>query len=217
MKNVIFDMDGVIFDTERLMQKFWLMAAEEYHLPGMAEIYPSFIGKNNAGIEEALVNKYGAQAPCREVVNRVVRLMRSHIREFGPPLKPYVKELLTFLKSNGYRVALASSTLTELVKAELATAQIDTYFDAILGGDMVQHGKPAPDIFLAACAALGALPEEAYVVEDSYNGIRSAYAAGAKPIMVPDILQPTPEIRQLCCQVLENLTELELFLKKQEE
>lgn len=217
MKNIIFDMDGVIFDTERLMEKFWLTAAQEYHLSEMAEIYPSFIGKNNAGIEEALVNKYGVQAPCREVINRVVQLMRSHIREFGPPLKPYVKELLSFLKTNGYRISLASSSLTELVKSELATAQIDTYFDAVLGGDMVQHGKPAPDIFLAACDALNALPQDAYVIEDSFNGILAAYAAGAKPIMIPDILPPTPEIRQRCVQVLKSLKELELYLREQEQ
>ena len=126
-------------------------------------------------------------------------------------MKPGVNELLEFLSENGIKTALASSTKTETVKNQLRDAGILKYFTVVVGGDMVSHSKPNPEIFLQAADKLGVDPAKTYIIEDSFNGIKAAYAAGAKPLMVPDMIEPDEEIEKLCHKIFVNLHEVRDF------
>ena len=209
---VIFDMDGVIFDTEHLAMNLWIQAADELGIPGIAEIYPSVIGTTTVRTHEILAEYYGVSFPREEFDRRIRELYHEHYDREGLPVKPGVPELLASLAANHVPLALASSTHSDLVRRELRDAGFLDYFDVVIGGDMVTHSKPHPEIFLRAAAALHAAPENCYVIEDSFNGIRAAAAAGAHPLMVPDLLQPTEEIRALTEQVFPSLYELLSFL-----
>ena len=209
---VIFDMDGVIFDTEHLAMRLWIQAADELGIPGIAEIYPSVIGTTTTRTHEILAERYGASLPWEAFDSRIRDLYHEHYEREGLPVKPGVPELLASLAANHVPLALASSTHSDLVRQELRDAGFLDYFDVVIGGDMVTHSKPHPEIFLRAAAALHAAPENCYVIEDSFNGIRAAAAAGAHSLMVPDLLQPTEEIRALSEQVFPSLHELLSFL-----
>lgn len=128
-------------------------------------------------------------------------------------MKPGVVELLTFLKEEGEKIALASSTRRQTVTNQLRDAGILDFFDQVICGDMVERSKPAPDIFLKACEELGVKPERAYAIEDSYNGIRAAHAGKLHPIMVPDLLPETAEMQEKAEVVLSSLLEVISYLK----
>ena len=124
------------------------------------------------------------------------------------PVKEGAHELLTYLKSHGYKIAMATSTPWDTVKEHLARTGMTDYFDAVITGDMVEHGKPAPDIYLMAAERLGVAPQNCIGVEDSLSGIRAIHAAGIRAIMVPDLIEPTPEVEALLWKKCERLTEI---------
>ena len=128
-------------------------------------------------------------------------------------MKPGVTGLLQTLKKNGRKVALASSTRKAVVEQELRDAGILPYFDRVICGDMVKRSKPEPDIYLEACRQIHVMPEQAYAIEDSYNGIRSAHAAGLHPIMVPDLMEVTEEMKSLAEEILGSLCAVQEFLQ----
>ena len=130
----------------------------------------------------------------------------------GLPLKKGAVELLSWLKEQNALLALASSTKRSLVIQELTDAGLLDYFSVITGGDQISHSKPDPEIYLKACEKLGIDPKEAYAVEDSYNGIRSAFSAGMKPLMVPDLLPPTGEMEEKAHRIFDDLLEVRDFL-----
>ena len=202
---VIFDMDGVIFDSERLVIECWQVIADKYNIPDIVEICMRVQGNNRVETAKRFREKYGNDFPYEIYKNEVTALFRERYGNGKLPLKPGVVEILTELKRKRVPLALASSTRTDIVKLELDEAHLLPYFDAVLGGDMAPRSKPEPDIFLAAAAALGAEPKCCYVLEDSYNGIRAAHRAGMHPIMIPDMQQPTEEIRGLAEVILDNL------------
>lgn len=198
---VIFDMDGVLFDSESVYIEGYVRYASEYE--DIRETSLSCIGANGIRTREIFMEKYGDSFPFDEYYRKV----KAYVQSNPIPLKPYVFEIMDRLKSNGIPIALASSTSTASVMRMLDEAGLTRYFDVIICGDMVSHSKPHPEIFLAAAGRLGAEPEDCCVIEDSYNGIRSAHNAGMHPIMVPDILQPDEEISGLAEVVLPSLRE----------
>lgn len=208
IRSVVFDMDGVLFDTERLSQHYWGKAGNEVGLPGMdVEIY-AYLGINSRASEVMFERDHGDVMSYAQW-NKLVRgYSADHIAQHGVPVKDGVRELLAYLKEQGIAVALATSSARPLAEKYLVQSDIIGYFDQIVTGDMVQNGKPAPDIYLMACEKLGTSPAEAVAVEDSYNGIRSAAAAGMLPVMVPDLLEPTDEMRALSAAVLPGLTDV---------
>ena len=211
--SVIFDMDGVIFDTERLMLKCWQKACAEYGINDIEKIYPACIGTTSSVTISLFDDYYEHRYPFSDIQSKASDYMREHIDHFGPPVMPFAPELLSQLHEQGFQIALASSTVSELIKKELSKAGLDQYFKTIIGGDMIEHGKPAPDIFLLACRKLGRDPADVYVIEDSENGIRAAHAAGAMPIMVPDMIIPSDEVASMCTQILKNLEAVWEFLQ----
>lgn len=214
-KVVVFDMDGILFDTENLYIKCWIQLAETYELGDIEAALRECIGTNEQKTEEILKSHYGEKFDLAFYQAQVKEEFLKYIGQQGMPMKVGVHELLTYLKENGYKVGLASSTKVEAVKSELKMAGIIQYFEVIVGGDMVKESKPSPEIYLLACKELGVNPKEAIAIEDSLNGIRAAYAAGMKPIMVPDLVEPTKEIQEMLYQKCSSLLEVRDFLIKQ--
>lgn len=210
---VVFDMDGVLFDTERLCQDSWLAVADEDGLPDMDEIFPRCIGLNANDSRRIVMEAYGEDFDYEGFRQRASAWFWDYIEKNGLPIKPGVREILAWLKENGWLVGLASSTRRSSVLNHLEQAGIREYFSAVVTGDMVEHSKPQPDIYLMACRELGAEPGQAYAIEDSPNGIRSAYAAGMTPLMVPDMIAPDEEMVRLSRRIFKDLWEVLSFLK----
>lgn len=209
---VIFDMDGVIFDSERLVILCWKVVAEKYGIENIEEACRECLGLNREAAKEKMLLRYGADFPYDEYKKEMSDLFHSRYSGGRLPLKTGVVELLTYLKEQGIAVALASSTRSEVVLAELRDGGILPFFDKVICGDMVKRSKPAPDIYLKACEELQVEPERAYAIEDSYNGIRAAHSGGLRPIMVPDLAEPTEEMRELAEVILPDLVEVRKVL-----
>ena len=208
MKSFIFDMDGVIFDSESLFIDCCVEAAGKLGMKGIVETCYRCIGVTTAVTRQILVDTYGDEALVDEFRARCVELFMEKFRAGQLLMKPGVKELLRALKDRGCRTAIASSTRTDVVERELTDAGIRPFFDQVIGGDQVSRSKPNPDIFLRAAEALAEAPERCVVIEDSYNGIRAAKAAGMTAIMVPDLLQPDEEMRELADAICPSLTHI---------
>lgn len=211
-KAVVFDMDGVIFDSERAVMQCWKEVASRHNIPDIEKAILACTGTTMVRTREIMLNLYGADFPYDEYANESSAIFHSRYDGGRLPMKPGVKELLTFLKEHNKKIALASSTRQQVVTDELRDAGIIEYFDRIICGDMVSRSKPAPDIFLKACEELNISPSDSYAIEDSYNGIRAAHAGGLHPIMVPDLLPADEEMQSLAEIVLPSLTSIMEYL-----
>lgn len=210
---VVFDMDGVIFDTERLVIEFWKEVAKKHNIPNVEHTCIQCLGTNRVRTREIFLENYGADFPYDPYRAEVTELFNTHYKGVPLPTKPGIRELLSYLQEQDIKVGLASSTAQHLVRDEIGTAGLLPYFQTLVCGDMVEHSKPAPDIFLKACEILNADPTKSIAIEDSFNGIRSAHCAGMTPIMVPDQVQPTDEIRALAFHVMPSLLDVLNWLK----
>ena len=205
---VIFDMDGVIFDSERLVLECWEEVGVKYHLEGMREAFLPCIGTNSVKTKEIMLERYGMDFPYDEFTREASILFHGIADQGGLPVKTGVRELLTYLKGHEVPIAIASSTRLAVVTQELVQAELYEFFSVVMGGDQLKRSKPEPDIYLMTCEKLGVRPAHAYAIEDSYNGVRSAHSAGMKPIMVPDMLSPTEEMREKSVIILDNLLQV---------
>ena len=210
---VVFDMDGVIFDSERAVMNCWIELAKKYDIKDIEEPYLACTGTTDAKTREIMLNAYGEDFPYDEYAKEASIMYHEKYDGGRLPMKPGVKEILTFLKDNGKKIALASSTRRQTVLNQLRDAGILDYFDEIVTGDMVTRSKPEPDIFLLACEKISTAPERAYAIEDSYNGIRAASAGKLRPIMVPDLLPSNEEMEGLAETVISDLGEVVEYLK----
>ncbi len=205
---VIFDMDGVIFDSESKVIECWIETAERHGIKDIEELCRMCLGTNAAETKRIALEFYGKDFPYDEYKKEMSDLYHLRYDNGRLPMKAGIKELLIFLKDNGIKIALASSTRSVVVNNQLRDAGILPYFDKIVCGDMVSRSKPAPDIFLKACEELCVAPQNAIGIEDSYNGIRSVHSAGMRPIMVPDLAPPTAEMERLAEIILPSLTKV---------
>ena len=215
LEAIVFDMDGVIFYSERKVVECWTVVAEKYGIKDIEKLCRMCLGTNSAETKRIALEFYGADFPYDEYKGEASALYFERYSDGRLPMKPYVKELLEYLKERGLKIALASSTRRAVVVSQLENAGILPYFDKVVCGDMVSHSKPHPEIFLKACEELSVAPECAIAIEDSYNGIRSAHAAGMRPIMVPDMAEPTEEMEKLAEVVLPSLNEVIGYLEKE--
>ena len=211
-KAVVFDMDGVIFDSERAVMQCWKEVASRHNIPDIEKAILACTGTPMVRTREIMLNLYGADFPYDEYARESSAIFHSRYDGGRLPMKPGVKELLTFLKEHDKKIALASSTRQQVVTDELRDAGIIEYFDRIICGDMVSRSKPAPDIFLKACEELNISPSDSYAIEDSYNGIRAAHAGGLHPILVTDLLPADEEMQSLAEIVLPSLTSVMEYL-----
>lgn len=211
---VLFDMDGVIFDSERAQMAIWLDLAEREGLPNMEAVYRRCIGVTMEATGKILREAYGADFPWQDFRRRTTDGYRRRYAGGKLPVKDGARELLRALKDRGVPLALASSTQGALVRQWLSEAGLLEYFDVLVTGDMVSRSKPDPEIFLTACALLHVKPKDAYVIEDSYNGIRAAHAGGMHALMVPDMLPPDAEMREKAERIFPSLWEVGVYLEK---
>lgn len=211
MKGIIFDMDGVILDSETISDRTWMEAAKEKNLEVNIELINACRGSNKNDTIEIFKKYFGNNFDGEDFLTRTSELFHQIEENEGIPLMHYAKEILEYLKPR-YTLALASSTRGETVERQLRTAGVIDFFETRTTGDMVVHSKPNPEIYLMACKSVGLQPEECYAVEDSLNGIKSAYAAGLKTIMVVDKIKPTEEIRKMCIAVFDSLEGLKSIL-----
>lgn len=207
IKGIIFDMDGVILDTETICFRTWETAGAEFGLPDMKRAQEACLGTNKTDTLAILKELYGAEFEAERFLDRTSELFHRIEETDGIPLMPHAKETLSFLHKR-YILALATSTRRQTAARQLAEAGVDGCFSAFTFGDMVKHSKPAPDIYRMACRSISLPPDECAAVEDSPNGIRSAHAAGMQCIMIPDKIPPTEEIARLCAHILPSLKEL---------
>jgi HAD superfamily hydrolase (TIGR01509 family) len=155
---------------------------------------------------------YGEEFPYDAYAKKASRMYHEKYDGGRLPMKIGVVELLTFLRKEGKKIALASSTRKKTVISQLEDAKILDFFNVVICGDMVERSKPDPDIFLKACYELGTKPDRTYAIEDSYNGIRAAYAGKLRPIMVPDLLPCNEEMKEITEIVLDNLLDVVDYL-----
>ncbi|MBO4903404.1 MAG: HAD family phosphatase [Lachnospiraceae bacterium] len=214
---VIFDMDGVIFDSERATYEGWQEIADKYGFTDLWTPYRQCIGVNYERTKEIFLDFYGDDFPFVEYCREQSENYHRKYDGGNLPVKKGVRELLSFLKEQGCYTAVASSTRTQTVTAQIRDAGLLPYFQTIIGGDRIKCSKPAPDIFLKAAEGIKEADKTAiYVIEDSYNGIRAAHAAKMHPIMVPDMLPATDEMEELADVVLPDLTEVIGYLQNRE-
>ena len=214
-KAVIFDMDGVIFDSERLVLDCWEKVGEKYHLANIREVFIECIGTNKEKTKEIVHEHYGESFAYDKFSKEASLIFHDVVNSDGLPVKNGVRELLEYLKQNEVPVGLASSTRLAVVEEELKQAGLYDYFQVVVGGDQLKRSKPHPDIYLMACEKMKVQPKDAYAIEDSYNGIRAAYSAGMIPVMVPDILPATEEMQKMSAIVLKNLLQAEEYFRQE--
>ena len=211
IKAVVFDMDGVLFDTERLCLASWEVVAERFGMKDIGKVFPLCIGRTRPDTMR-IIHEHYPGLDIDRFYEEEHKVIAEKLEREGVPLLPYAGEILSGLHDAGVPLALASSTKIETVTRQLKEVGFYDRFRVIVGGDLVKNGKPAPDIYLEACRRLGFDPADCAAVEDSFNGIRSAHAAGMLPVMVPDMVQPDEEIKALAYAVCPGLKAAEKLL-----
>lgn len=219
MYHVIFDMDGVIFDSERTLLSCWIEMAGKYGLDQelVRKTYIKCIGTNiqqTTEIYKSAFQNILTDDMLRYIWDESVQLHRKRYADGALPIKTGVTEILDYLKSSGISVGIASSTKKQKVEQQIKNAGLYDYFVGMIGGDAVKISKPNPEIYLLACREFGFAPGNTFAIEDSFNGIRAANAAGMRPIMVPDIVPADAEMSRLSEIVCKDLTEAMNYLKK---
>ncbi len=211
IKAVIFDMDGTLIDTEKYYRRFWPMALAEFGYTMTDEQALSMRSLGRPFAPARLRELFGEELDYMQVRRRRKELMEACIDKEGIQPKPGAKELLVALKNRGIITAVATATDLKRTHKYLEMTGLRGYFDELISATMVKEGNPSPDIYVYACEKLGLVPRECIAVEDSPNGVLSAYRAGCKVVMVPDQTQPDEELSSYlygCVESLDLLKEI---------
>ena len=209
---VIFDMDGLMLDTERLAPRAWGDAAAAVGVDFDLTLIVPMVGRNFRDCAALIVDRHGPDFPTTELMRAWHVAYDAIVEREGIALKPGLLPLLDWLEAEGIPKAVATSTRRDRAQAKLAQTALLPRFVALVGGDEVANGKPAPDIFLAAADRLGQPVAECVVLEDSEPGVRAALAAGMTPIMVPDMHPPSAALMALEPLVLASLADIPAHL-----
>ena len=207
IKAVIFDMDGLMIDSERITYEGYVRICGEMGLTVTPEYYGSILGVPQHDVYKRHREEFGDDFPSEQVVKEVQAYLQNSFETDGVPLKKGLTELLDRLTADGYKCVVATSSSRQRVDRILEMADLARYFDDVVCGDEIEHGKPAPDIFLRACERAEADPCEAIVLEDSENGIFAARNAHIRCICVPDMKMPGEEATAAAMKVIDDLTQ----------
>lgn len=209
---VIFDMDGTMLDTEILGKRAWDEAAVELQIELPADYYRRLLGQTTRDNRVVLREMLGTGAAIERLIQRAHEIYQNLIENTVPEKKAGLDDLLGWLQESGMPLAVATSTRNPWATYKLEKTGLRRHFRAILTGDQITHGKPAPDIYLLAAGTLGIAPEHCLAIEDSPAGTRSAHAAGMWVALVPDLVNPSPEIAALAGRIFGDLREVHDWL-----
>ncbi|MBZ0186984.1 MAG: HAD family phosphatase [Candidatus Obscuribacterales bacterium] len=209
---LIFDMDGLLLDTEGLYKTSWTQAAKESGFDLTGSLYLKLIGITIADCEIVLVEAFGSEFPLSTFRTRAAALYDELLVREGIPLKPGVCEILDWAKDSKLPCGVGTSTDQGEAKHRLGHHKIIDYFEVVIGGDMVEQGKPNPDIFLKVQESLGVPAADCLVLEDAHSGLLAASAGGMRSCLVPDMLPPSEESRSLAEGVFSSLHEVRKWL-----
>lgn len=214
IRGFVFDMDGLLFDSERIVQRSWNAAGGELGYGTVGEQIYHTLGFNRSRRAAYFKSIYGDDFPTEVFQERAAEHFVRIVDEEGMTMKKGVEEILQFAKEKGLAVGLATSSSEGYARGNLQRAGIESYFDGIICGDMVEKSKPDPEIYVKACAVIGVAPAEAIAFEDAAAGILSARKAGLKTVMVPDLVQPAEDILENIWLLKSSLIEVLEELKK---
>ena len=207
IKGAVFDMDGLMIDTEKLYLLYWKKAAADFGYDMKDEHVYAIRSLARKYSIPMLKSFFGKDFPTEEVRARRTELINAHIEKNGIDLKKGLFELLNWLKDHGVKLAVATATPRERATLYLRRINALDLFDTVVCGDMIANGKPDPDIYLTAARELDLPPEQCAAFEDSPNGIKAAHAAGCHAIMIPDMTPPDDEITPLLSAVYPDLAQ----------
>ncbi|WP_418467277.1 HAD family hydrolase [Faecalibacillus faecis] len=213
IKAIIFDMDGLMIDSERVTFECYQEILKGMNLTMDEEFYKTLLGKPLKGIYQRFYDVYGNDFPIEDVIKDVHALMAKRFETEGVPIKTGLKSLLEYLKENNYKTIVATSSNRDRVDTILSQAQITDYFDDSICGDEVTKGKPNPEVFLKSCQKLGVNVDEAIVLEDSEAGIQASYDTGIKVICIPDMKYPEKQYEEKTFKILKDLNDVTEYLK----
>lgn len=211
---VVFDMDGLMLDTERIALECWIESARTAGWEISRETCLALIGLDSRQSRQALLDRMGGSFPLAEVSQRGRVRYLERLRGEGVALKPGLLELLERLDARGVPLAVATSTQQALAHEKLALAGLTQRFGIVVCGDQVPKGKPAPDVYLAAMERLGADPGRCIALEDSEIGLRAAHAAGLSCIVVPDLMPPSAVFEPLARAIVPTLREAGVLVEE---
>lgn len=214
LKAAIFDLDGLMLDTESVSRMGWQKALADFGFSLDDSVYFQIIGLIVPDMETIFKKVFGDDFPLEQVNNKRLLYMYDHFDKFGVTVKKGLFDLLDFLDKTGLAKAVATSSCRQSAFRKLTTAALLNRFDVVVTGDDVQKGKPAPDIFLAAAKKLNVPAADCLVFEDSENGIRAANSAGMTIIVVPDVKQPERKIAALARGIFPSLSDTIPFLRQ---
>ncbi len=212
---VIFDMDGLMFDTERLNAQCWAQVGKELNINIPESFLAQLRGLTRTEYRTAFIRQFGAQLDYDHASSRQKQLFWACIDKDGVPIKPGLLELLAFLHQENILAAMATASHQDRACRYLELTGLHPYFQSFAFGNQVLHGKPDPELFLLVAANLQVAPEHCIVLEDSINGIMAGIAGGFHTVMIPDLVQPTPELERQLDAKLETLHQVILYIKAQ--
>lgn len=205
LKGAIFDHDGLMFDTEKVWQANWKLVADEMNITLPEEFKKEICGSSGQHMLD-VIQKYYHVEDGTSIRDRVRQgVFDDEAKHLD--MKEGLLDILEMFKKHDVKMAVASSSQKEMIVRNLRNANVEDYFEVVVSGQEVEHGKPAPDIFLLAAERLGLDAKACYVFEDAYNGVQAGVASKAKTIMIPDLVQPTEEIRNMVADVCTTLKE----------
>ena len=207
IRGILFDMDGLMFDTERISSLAFDHVEKELGID-LRSGMPDMTGRSVKDIARLYWEKYGPDYDFYGIREKRIAFTRQYIREHGLPVKPGLRELVKYLRVHGYRWAMATSSSREAAERNLGLTGMLDDFPCRICGDMVERSKPDPQTFLLAMQKLGAQsPAQCAVFEDSRNGLLAGATGGFPVFLVPDLIEPTPEMQALCCATCKTLSD----------
>lgn len=219
LQAVVFDMDGLMFDSERYVQKSWDIAGQILGYGPLGHNIVNTLGTNRTNRELYFKKHYGQDFPFEKFLDTYREAYAEMSKDGGVPTKKGLHELLKVLRKHHIKMGVATSSSEEHALENLKREGIESYFQAVITGNMIEHGKPEPDIYIEACKRLHVKPKQAIALEDAVNGIRAAHRAGMMPVMIPDIIRDTSAVDEILFGTYESLfdfaEELDQILEKE--
>ena len=213
IKAVIFDMDGLMFDTERVYVEAMDYIGEKIGLGKLGYIVRKTLGMNRSSARKVWIDELGENYD-EEVINReIIIYYTEYYKNNTVPVKYGLYELLEYLEENNYKIALASSSEKEIIIRHLKETNIDKYFSVIVSGEDFEVSKPNPDIYLKACELLKEEPKNCIALEDSKNGLLAAHNAGCRPVMIPNLYEAEDKIIKILYRKFDSLKGVVNLLK----